>query len=206
VSGTAAFTPAAKKRGRPPGANSADTRARLIDSARRIFAEQGFDRATIGDIARGAGIGPSAFYRHFLDKESLYEAVFDATVSHVWQLLDESTQGHASAREAITAFVATAERAREGLPHYPEFLGNLAYEAGRNPRLRTLVARRIAMQRPTFRSIAELGRSTGEFDDTIPVPQLGEHLRVIVMGWVVERNLSTEASTDVAGFLHLLRL
>jgi AcrR family transcriptional regulator len=199
--------PVAKKRGRPVGATGADTRERLIESARRIFAEHGFDRATMGDISRAAQIVPSAFYHHFSDKESLYEAVFEATISHLWEVLDESTRGRDTARDALDALITAADRARKQLPYYPEYLTGLPLEAARHPRFQTLVDRRIETQRVTFRHVASLGRSTGEFDDTLLLEELSENLRIIVMGWLVERNVRVEKGPlRTAGLLHLLGL
>lgn len=196
-----------KNRGRPRNASSLDTRARLIESGRSHFARQGFDGATMGDISRSAQIGPSAFYHHFDDKESLYEAVFDATVSHLWGMLDSSTRDQTSAAGALSGLVGAADRAREELPDYPEYLSGLPLEAARHPRFRTLLDRRIETQRTTFQHIAALGRATGEFDDVLTLEELSNLLRVIVMGWLVERNLHPDDELmSSRGLLHLLGL
>lgn len=196
-----------KKRGRPRNASSIDTRARLIESGRRHFARYGFDGATMGDISRDAQIGPSAFYHHFDDKESLYEAVFDATVSHLWGLLDSSTRGQKSAAAALGGLIGAADRAREELPDYATYLSGLPSEAARHPRFRALLDRRIEAQRATFQHIAALGRATGEFDDTLGLEELSNTLRVVVMGWLVERNLHPDDELmSSRGLLHMLGL
>lgn len=196
-----------KKRGRPRNASSTDTRVRLIDSGRHHFARYGFDGATMGDISRDAQIGPSAFYHHFEDKESLYEAVFDATVSHLWEIFDSSTRGQASAAGALRELIAAADRARRELPDYAAYLSGLPLEAARHPRFRALVDRRIGIQRATFQHIAALGRAAGEFDEVLPLDELSNTLRVVVMGWLVERSLHPDDGLmSSRGLLHMLGL
>jgi AcrR family transcriptional regulator len=53
---------------------------RILDSAFKIFGEQGFAATTIKDIAAGAGISSGSIYTYFPDKE----AVFRAAVTRGW--------------------------------------------------------------------------------------------------------------------------
>jgi AcrR family transcriptional regulator len=50
-------------------------RRRLIDAAKIVMREQGLD-ASLGEIARRAGVGSATLYRHFPTREVLWEAVF----------------------------------------------------------------------------------------------------------------------------------
>ena len=49
-------------------------RARIRDAALRYFTECGFDRATIRDIARAAGVSPGLIRHHFGSKDELRKA------------------------------------------------------------------------------------------------------------------------------------
>jgi AcrR family transcriptional regulator len=73
-----------------PRKDSVRNRARLIDSARTVFAEHGFG-ATLDDIARHAGVGVGTAYRHFPNKQALAAVV----------LADATEQIAADAREAL---------------------------------------------------------------------------------------------------------
>jgi AcrR family transcriptional regulator len=55
-------------------ADAARNRERLLTVAYEAFAAGGLS-VPIVDIARGAGVGPGTIYRHFPNKESLFEAV-----------------------------------------------------------------------------------------------------------------------------------
>lgn len=50
------------------------TRARILDSARALFGEQGFERTTIRQVAGAAAINPAMVMRYFCSKEGLFAA------------------------------------------------------------------------------------------------------------------------------------
>ena len=54
----------------------AESRRRLLDAARTTFTRLGFERATVRDIAREAGVAQGLLYHHFRDKDDLLRAVF----------------------------------------------------------------------------------------------------------------------------------
>jgi len=55
--------------------SKAETRQRLLDAAGQVFAEVGYQKATIRDICQRAGANLAAVNYHFRDKEGLYVAV-----------------------------------------------------------------------------------------------------------------------------------
>jgi AcrR family transcriptional regulator len=69
----AAVSPAANKHQQ----RTAATRRALLDSARRIFARDGFEACRIEDIAAATGHTRGAFYAHFPTKEDLFFAIFE---------------------------------------------------------------------------------------------------------------------------------
>lgn len=58
----------------PPELSSHD---RILQSARTLFASQGYENATTSQIARTAGTSESQLIKHFGSKEGLLEAIFD---------------------------------------------------------------------------------------------------------------------------------
>ena len=55
----------------PEGGRGADTRERLLDAAEKIFAERGFEGASIRAVTQAAGASVSAANYHFGSKEAL---------------------------------------------------------------------------------------------------------------------------------------
>jgi AcrR family transcriptional regulator len=64
-----------RRRGRRPGGG--DTRAALLDAARAVFAERGYDGATVRAIAERAGVDPAMVNHWFGGKEPLFVAALD---------------------------------------------------------------------------------------------------------------------------------
>jgi AcrR family transcriptional regulator len=54
------------------------TRAALVQAAIARFARDGYRGTTLSSIAEDAGISPTAVYRHFPDKDAMFEAAVDA--------------------------------------------------------------------------------------------------------------------------------
>src|SRR4051794_2583916 len=58
------------------------TRQQILAAAGAVFAERGFEGATINDIISRTGVTRGAFYFHFTNKEELATAVLSAQVDH----------------------------------------------------------------------------------------------------------------------------
>jgi AcrR family transcriptional regulator len=50
-------------------------RRQITEGAREVFLSQGFDAASMGEIARKAGVSKGTLYAHFDSKERLFEAI-----------------------------------------------------------------------------------------------------------------------------------
>lgn len=61
----------------PPLKKSERTRAAILTAARAAFAEQGYERATVRDIAARAGVDPALVVRYFGGKDALFAEASD---------------------------------------------------------------------------------------------------------------------------------
>ncbi|MEK0081533.1 TetR/AcrR family transcriptional regulator [Benzoatithermus flavus] len=50
-------------------------RRQVLEGARRVFLHQGFDGASMGEIAKAAGVSKGTLYTYFESKEALFEAL-----------------------------------------------------------------------------------------------------------------------------------
>lgn len=64
------------------------TRERVLQAARALFAEKGFEGATIRDIAHHAGMSTGAVFASFSDKSELFEEVVLADVAAISAEMD----------------------------------------------------------------------------------------------------------------------
>lgn len=82
-------------------------RARILEAAESRFAEVGFQNATIGDIARGAGVATGTVYKYYPDKETLFHsAITDGFVEELTRLT----------RQRIAAFARPGGMSEEQAP------------------------------------------------------------------------------------------
>lgn len=65
--------------GEPRRRDAAATRQSLLDAATELFAERGYSRTTVRDIATRAGVNQALLFRYFGSKEALFAA---ATAGH----------------------------------------------------------------------------------------------------------------------------
>jgi AcrR family transcriptional regulator len=68
------------------------TRAKLIAAAAQVFAEKGYDRAGVQEIARRAGLTTGAIYGRFSGKAELLKAAIEAHTTDELDLLFSSHQ------------------------------------------------------------------------------------------------------------------
>lgn len=71
--------------------------ARILDAAARLIERYGYDKTSVEDIAREAGISKGAIYLHFKSKDALFEALLlresDVIVTRFYELLDADPGG-----------------------------------------------------------------------------------------------------------------
>jgi len=69
------------------------TKNRIIASARSLFAEQGYQKTTVADISRQAGLSEAALYEYFHGKEDLLLTIPDLWVSELIKGLEDQLFG-----------------------------------------------------------------------------------------------------------------
>jgi AcrR family transcriptional regulator len=79
------------------------TRRKLLDAAKRIFAQDGFEGARLEDIAAGAGYTRGAFYAHFKGKEDIFFAIFEEWVGERIESLTGALRRHTDPEEKLVA-------------------------------------------------------------------------------------------------------
>ncbi len=78
------------------------TRQKVLDAARGLFAERGYEPATIRDIAKGAGMSTGAVFANFQDKAELFEAVLTEDMTGLAETL-KGGAGQGSVLERLSS-------------------------------------------------------------------------------------------------------
>jgi AcrR family transcriptional regulator len=82
-----------------------ETKNRILDSARRVFAEHGYARASMRLIARSAGTSVGGLYLYFKDKEDLYLNLTRESFDYLNLKTREALQGIMNPEESIRCFI-----------------------------------------------------------------------------------------------------
>ncbi len=59
------------------GDEDSSKRRQILEGARKVFMDLGFDGASMGEIARAAGVSKGTLYVYFTDKSRLFEAIVE---------------------------------------------------------------------------------------------------------------------------------
>lgn len=92
------------------------TRQKVLEAARGLFAERGYDAATIRDIARAAGMSTGAVFANFQDKAELFETVFAEETALSLAALKAGARGDTARERLVGALGAGYRRSLEHLP------------------------------------------------------------------------------------------
>ena len=96
----------------------AANRLAILDAAREVFGELGFETATVRDIVRRSGLSVGAFYNYYRSKEEVFDALADDGARRFKPILQaqsaKATDFESYLRAAVAAyfdFIAAEHRA-----------------------------------------------------------------------------------------------
>lgn len=109
-------TAPAKPAGKPVEPVDHGTRERLLDAAGEVFADRGYEQATIREICRRADANIAGVSYHFGDKKALYIEV----IAYAHRCADEYDPSH----EALNSATPPAERLRHFILTFMQRIGH----------------------------------------------------------------------------------
>ncbi len=122
-------------------------RRQIIQGASAVFLAQGYDAASMSDIARAAGVSKGTLYVYFKDKEQLFEAI-----------VAQECRGHAET--VFEAAVAAQDDVETTLKNIGTAFVNMLCQPTKVSAVRTVIA--IAERAPdTGRKFYETGPAVG---------------------------------------------
>jgi AcrR family transcriptional regulator len=165
----------------------AETRERLLASALVVFAREGFEGASVEEIAEEAGFSTGAVYSAFGGKQELFFAMLDRCLEEEKREIGEIFERN----ESLEAVIAAIDRWKPGPLESEEQWRVLATEfwlhAVRDPQARSLLAERQRRQRAATAGQLEgafrgrrLPVEAGLLADAVIGMQIGMTMRAIV--------------------------
>ena len=177
----------------------ARTRAELIATAATVFAQRGYEGASVEEIAERAGYSHGAVYSNFAGKSGLFLAVFE-------QYMAERGQELAATQAGIDADAPLETRARALADQWMErfasdresFLLHLEFLAAsrREPELAERFGSRSAALRETIAAFIAHHQEKEGAEAPLPPSELALVLRALGIGLAIEALVSPDAVRD----------
>jgi len=105
------------------------TRQRVLAAARRLFSEQGYEGATIRDIASAAGMSTGAVFANFSDKADLFREIMIVDMGRLGERMREAAEPGGDPEEVLVRIFTAGYAFYQGqLP-----LARAAFSVGWSP-------------------------------------------------------------------------
>jgi AcrR family transcriptional regulator len=139
----------------------APARARVLDAAVELFAQQGYDGTSVAQVIARAGVAKGGFYHHFASKEALLYEVYGDLISRQLAAMDDILGRGLSAPETVRLLIAdlvasTAASSQQALVFWREL-----HRLGDDRTAEYRAARR--RYHDAVRTLIRDGQASGEF-------------------------------------------
>jgi len=168
------------------------TRIEILESAIRLFAQQGFLSTTMADLAKAIKMSSGALYWHFPTKEDILlaavEELHQRFIAYFGDLLTEGRKR--SAREQLMAFLRRTQDVLRENREYATFFAVISAElVNRNERVEKALRQSQTVYAFLLASIVRYGQKKGEFRADIDADTLGHGLVATFAGMIVHQQL-----------------
>jgi AcrR family transcriptional regulator len=189
ASADAPIAPTLSARGKPKGDKRERTRAALLEAARALIREKGYERTTMEEVARRAGMTTGAIYGNFKNRDELFIALGQT----YWVPIVPEVAPGATFAEAMRALArATLAAVHDRAPVAVGRLTGLAY-ALTSAELR---ARVHEITKGSYEFGAEWLRTFDASELPMAADVLVRVLHALIEGLVMQRILTPELCPD----------
>jgi len=171
----------ARRRGRPPATDSADTRAAILAAARVLFAERGYGAVTNKDVASAVGITTGALYHYVESKLDLYAEVDRDMQRMIYERFQDAVNSADTFLGKLTAVLEASHQMGVEDPSLAAFVGAVRTDTRRHPDVDERLSRYAAAREQFFVDIVDVGVTTGEIDEA-DKPTMVEFVRTVLVG------------------------
>jgi AcrR family transcriptional regulator len=174
----------------------AQTRERLLEAARAVFARSGFHGASVDEIAAAAGYSTGALYSNFDGKEDLFLVLMEHELDVHAREIAEAVRSQSSISERATGgarrWMTMIEREPDLLLLFMEFW---AYGV-RDASIRPKVAERFAQMRGVLTELIAQGVRDFDLELALPAEQLAVAIDALADGIARQKLADPDAVPD----------
>ena len=156
-----------------------ETRGRVLAAAAGVFAEHGFNDASLAQIATEAGLTKGAIFSSFASKDELFAALISKQVTERLERVADAAEqiAPADARELVRSAGQALTDSTIGDPAWHVMFIEFWTRAMRNPRSRQI----LAHQREAARNAIALYLDKQATALDIPLPMTSQRLALVVL-------------------------
>jgi AcrR family transcriptional regulator len=171
-----------RRRGRPRGSDGASTQERILQAARELFSEAGYERTSLTEIAERAGLTRPAINYYFVSKEDLYSALFESTRDGVVASGVKKAVDADSLSTRLAAFLEAATQVDSRDRSYARFIASSLLDAFRHPELRDQAQSQLDDVRGFVEQALRAAVEDGEIRADTDVASVTEMLIAVMWG------------------------
>lgn len=160
---------------------------RLLAAAAEVFAERGYDRAGVAQIARRAGVTTGAIYSRYAGKGELLVAALEAHTTDELDALfaDHRFEGRA---QDVLAIAGSHLVERSGSPHTEKgtaLLNEAFIAARRDPAVAALLHREALDRQAKLRALIDAAKETGGISPRLDTEALVTFCHALGFGFLL---------------------
>ncbi|MGV3758954.1 MAG: TetR/AcrR family transcriptional regulator [Actinomycetota bacterium] len=165
-------------------------RDKLIAAAAEVFAEKGYDRAGVAEIARRAGYTTGAIYGRFSGKAELLLAAIEARSENELDVLFNEHRFEGKVTDILTtvgSHLVTDEMGTEGALLLEAFVA-----ARRDPEVRRLMQGALDLRRDRLGDLVAEAQATGAIDPALDGEAVVRFCHAVGFGFLLFRAVDIE--------------
>jgi AcrR family transcriptional regulator len=174
----------------PRSRKGAETRARLVESARGVFEDAGFLDARISDIADRAGLSHGSFYHYFESKEQVFREVAESQEALLTAPSDDGDRDVAAPRNELERLRRANRRYLERYRDNAKIMGVIEEVSRYDDRVNEARMRRqkhfADRAEKAIRRLQDAGTADPEVDPELAALALGSMVARFAELWLVE--------------------
>lgn len=172
---------------------SEETRARILQTAYRLFAQQGYDATGVSQICSEAGVSKGAFYHHFPGKHTVFMCLLEDWLSTINIEMNQLTSGATTVPQTLIRMTAALNHIfRDARGHFPMFL-EFWTQSSRDPQVWQATVAPYRRYQSYFASLLQQGVEEGSIRDE-DVDETASVIIAMVLGVILQGLLEPDSA------------
>jgi AcrR family transcriptional regulator len=172
---------------------SEETRARISQTALRLFGEKGYAATGVAEICAGAQVSKGAFYHHFPSKQELFIGLLDTWLQEVDAGLSQAAMNATSVPDGLLAMAAQTREVFAAADGRLEIFLEFWEQARHDPQIWKAFIAPYRRYAGYFAEIVRKGIAEGSFRE-LDAQVAGQTLVALAVGIVVQGVLDPQGA------------